>query len=378
MKKTKTLFLVLMALILTAASFSLSASASDPEDLILELIPDKTDNVSVGDEITILVNFPNFESSIGRLEAIAGTIAFDPEVFSFVKASTYVNKKYITISSSFPEKFGFFWYDEGYMLFKGTDKEKFYTDQLKANNGRFLNVVLKVKQVIDSEIYFYEHLPYQLIGTNEVSLSSKELKLYPDGKLTALEYTPYAASGDYAYSILDGKAELKEYFGNETDITVPSEIDGYPVDSLKSDLFKEKSFILSATIPDNVTSIRDYAFYGCENLTSVTIPESVTAIEPTAFQQCDELTIYCTRNASAVQYAVANNIPVRVTNIIAGDVNEDGKLNANDLICIKKHLLGIESLSDEIVAIYKNDKYADDIDIVDMVLIKRAILQEIF
>ena len=43
------------------------------------------------------------------------------------------------------------------------------------------------------------------------------------------------------------------------------------------------------TIPDDVTSIGDYAFYDCENLVSVTISEGVTSIGAGAFCYCENL-----------------------------------------------------------------------------------------
>ena len=43
-------------------------------------------------------------------------------------------------------------------------------------------------------------------------------------------------------------------------------------------------------IPNNVTSIGDYTFYGCLGLTSITIPGSVTSIGDCAFQFCYRLT----------------------------------------------------------------------------------------
>ena len=46
----------------------------------------------------------------------------------------------------------------------------------------------------------------------------------------------------------------------------------------------------SFTIPDCVTSINGYAFYGCTKLTSVTIPDSVTSIGSSAFYYCTSLT----------------------------------------------------------------------------------------
>ena len=47
-----------------------------------------------------------------------------------------------------------------------------------------------------------------------------------------------------------------------------------------------KSFITKVIVSDGVTSIGNYAFTGCENLTSVSIPDSVTSIGNDAFGNC--------------------------------------------------------------------------------------------
>lgn len=46
----------------------------------------------------------------------------------------------------------------------------------------------------------------------------------------------------------------------------------------------------NSTIPASVTSIGEYAFWTCLNLTSVTIPDNVISIENFAFYQCNNLT----------------------------------------------------------------------------------------
>lgn len=47
--------------------------------------------------------------------------------------------------------------------------------------------------------------------------------------------------------------------------------------------------LTSVTIPNSVTSIREFAFACCDGLTSITIPNSITSIDESAFAYCREL-----------------------------------------------------------------------------------------
>ena len=54
-------------------------------------------------------------------------------------------------------------------------------------------------------------------------------------------------------------------------------------------LYLNDALLTNLIIPDNVTTIAAYVFYGCESLQSVTIGDSVTTIEEGAFECCDAL-----------------------------------------------------------------------------------------
>ena len=70
-----------------------------------------------------------------------------------------------------------------------------------------------------------------------------------------------------------------------TSITIPNS-----VTSIGREAFEGCSGLTSVTIPNSVTSIDAYAFQSCSSLTSVTIPNSVTSIGMSAFTGCSGLT----------------------------------------------------------------------------------------
>ena len=89
--------------------------------------------------------------------------------------------------------------------------------------------------------------------------------------------------------IEDGVTSVGEFsFFNCVNVTNVSIAD--TVESIGSYSFAFCEILTSVTIPDSVTTIGDCAFAYCESLTSVTIPDSVTTIGTGAFVYCDNLT----------------------------------------------------------------------------------------
>uniref|UniRef100_UPI0025F393B2 leucine-rich repeat domain-containing protein n=1 Tax=uncultured Ruminococcus sp. TaxID=165186 RepID=UPI0025F393B2 len=94
--------------------------------------------------------------------------------------------------------------------------------------------------------------------------------------------------GDFSYRLLDdGTVEITRYYGSDTEVKVPAEIDGKAVSSINYTAFNHRSSLTSITIPDSVTSINNAAFSGCTSLTSITIPDSVTSIGYDAFKDTE-------------------------------------------------------------------------------------------
>lgn len=95
---------------------------------------------------------------------------------------------------------------------------------------------------------------------------------------------------NYRYSLEDSTAEIYkcnvyEPEEDDTDVTVPSELDGHTVTAVGSWSFYN-SAVKSVTIPDTVISIGDDAFAICFYLENITIPGSVTSIGENAFESC--------------------------------------------------------------------------------------------
>ena len=97
-------------------------------------------------------------------------------------------------------------------------------------------------------------------------------------------------SGNYEYDVLeDDTVGLLNYNGDETEITIPSELDGKKVSAIFGNVFKDCTSLKSVTIPDTVNYIGGNAFADCSSLESVYIPNSVTIISAGALKNCISL-----------------------------------------------------------------------------------------
>ena len=70
-------------------------------------------------------------------------------------------------------------------------------------------------------------------------------------------------------------------------VTIPSDIT-----SIGNNAFYNCYSLASVTIPNNVTSIGNNAFNTCYSLASVTIPSGITSIGDYAFQNCYGMAVY--------------------------------------------------------------------------------------
>ena len=96
--------------------------------------------------------------------------------------------------------------------------------------------------------------------------------------------------GGFYYDIYGGAATITGYVGADTDVVIPSVINGYTVTRIGEWAFSDNDSIESVTVPDTVTEIGDGAFDSCDNLTTVTFAgNAVKIIGSSAFCGCVSL-----------------------------------------------------------------------------------------
>ena len=87
----------------------------------------------------------------------------------------------------------------------------------------------------------------------------------------------------------DLTATIIGYYGSDTVLNIPSQIDGNPVKSIGSAAFYDNDDIISVIVPEGVVSIGDAAFQLCLKMANISLPSTLNSIGEQCFQHCIEL-----------------------------------------------------------------------------------------
>lgn len=119
---------------------------------------------------------------------------------------------------------------------------------------------------------------------------------------------PEELPGDYEYIVYTLENEqfitLIKYVGEDTDVVVPTELDGLPVMEIGENCFAGTA-VVSVTVPDAITVIERNAFAKCANLTSVKLPENMLYLGAQAFAECSALKEITLPVTGVTEYSVS-------------------------------------------------------------------------
>ena len=177
--------------------------------------------------------------------------------------------------------------------------------------------------------YVFDGWYTDAVGGDRVSSST----VYTAAGQTTLyaHWIPVAADAAQGWALQDGTLI----------ITVQGAMQDY-TSARETPWFSNRADIRKIVVQNGVTSIGDYAFYGCENVTSVTLPGTVTQIGKLAFYGCKGLTSLELPESVAVvkDYAFAKASGLKTITFhgsaplfgagIFADVNADARCPAGD------------------------------------------------
>lgn len=95
----------------------------------------------------------------------------------------------------------------------------------------------------------------------------------------------------FAYNVTTkNEITITAYFGNVTDIIIPSTIASMSVTTIAKNAFASEDEVASVTVPDSVTVIEDYAFQSCKSLTTFKNSKKLIKMGSSIFRNSYSLT----------------------------------------------------------------------------------------
>lgn len=146
---------------------------------------------------------------------------------------------------------------------------------------------------------------------------------------------------EFEYTIRNEKVILQRCYGEEERVSIPEEIEGYPVVSLGAYLFSQSrrdpdkgkaicgNQVKEIILPDSLREINNYAFYGCFSLEKLTFSHKIESIGGGVFTGCHRLQTLCVRMKDQKGYSLKNilgELHHEIRLILTGEADERWEL----------------------------------------------------
>ena len=148
-------------------------------------------------------------------------------------------------------------------------------------------------------------------------------------------------------------------------IAVPSEIEGHVIAEI-DEISSESTKYLA--LPENLIKINDNAFENCPKLEAVLIPEKTDEI----MKINPDITVVGNVNTYAEFFAQKNGNEF----VLSGDINNDGKTGASDIVSQIKYLIGQKNFENGISRLAADLNGDGNINIIDLMHLKNKILED--
>lgn len=94
----------------------------------------------------------------------------------------------------------------------------------------------------------------------------------------------------YTYVINNSQVTITSYDGEDEEVEIPSEINGYKVTTIGESAFKRNENIKKITLPSTIKTLQAYSFASCFNLEEIILNEGLEKIDRSAFSYCEKMT----------------------------------------------------------------------------------------
>ena len=171
---------------------------------------------------------------------------------------------------------------------------------------------------------FWNNISKQL-GGDEVDYTLTNGYTYKDNDgTTKVSVIRNGEENGFKYILYSNHVEITGYTGLETDVEIPTEIEGTPVTAIGKNAF-EKTNITSVKMPDTLIEICDYAFYEAKSLLEVTLGENVQRVGKSAFFGCSSLgAVYLNDTLKIIDEYAFNSCSLLESIVITDSVEKIG------------------------------------------------------